>query len=178
MARLLLKTARMHARSTFFVLGFALAGCGLGDVGTGDGVNTEDDRPAEALCQADIALSGTFTPAGTPPTPDLGCVPEGTWTVNVTISDTGDCGDVPMGSSYTYTVTGAGRDRVISYTAAAGEETTLSIHAGGNGECEASFEHIWETDGGFAVALLKPWFDPGTTTIQGTATYQLWSEHP
>lgn len=174
---LLLKQLRMQGRSSWFLFAFAIGGCGLGGVGDGGGVNTEDDRPVEALCQANLTLSGTPTPPGTPPTADLGCVPEGTWTVEVTISDVGDCGDVPMGSTYTYTVTGAGRDRVIAYTGGT-EETTLSIHAGGNGQCEGSFEHIWETDGGYAVGLLKPWFDPGTTTIQGTGTYQLWSEHP
>ncbi len=127
-----------------------------------------------------MTLSGSFAPPGAPPTADLGCVPAGTWTVSVTLPDSGDCGDVPAGiDQYVYTVTGEGRDQDVVYTAASGEDVTLSIHAGGNGECEGSFEHIWPVgDGTFHVVQLKPYFEPGTLVMLGSGTYQLWSEHP
>jgi len=169
-------------RSTLFcaAIGLALAGCGLGSVGGGDDDfgYEPDPVPENALCEAQLTLTGSFTPPGTPPGAELGCVPEGTWTINVAIGDN-DCGDVPMAGTYVYTVTGTGRDQVITYSTPGAQDLALSIHAGGNGECEGSFEHIWPADGGeFHVALLKPYFDPGTTTMQGRGTYQLWTEHP
>jgi hypothetical protein len=162
-------------------LGLSLASCTLGDVGGGGPVASDDDLVPEAmLCEAKLSLSGTLAPPGGTPAPaDQGCVPEGTWTVNVTIGDS-DCGDVPTAATYVYEVVGTGRARVITYDAAAsGEELALNIHAGGNGECDASFEHISAAgEGEYHVLDLKPWFAPGTTTIQGIGTYQLWSEHP
>lgn len=179
MAGFLLKHARMIVRSTAVALGVALAGCTLGTVGGGGPVgNDEDQRPAEVLCEAQLTITGTFAPPGTPPGAELGCVPEGTWTVNVAVGDEGDCGAVPIATTYTYTVVGTGRDQMIQYTTQTGEEIWLNIHAGGNGECEGSFEHIWPAEGGFNVMLLKPWFEAGTQTMQGTGTFQVWNEHP
>ncbi len=166
------------------LLGLALvcvSGCTLGEVGDDVVVGGDDDlTPAAALCESTLTMSGTFTPPGTPPTADLGCVPEGTWAVTVTVADLGDCADAPVGSTYTYTVVGQGSDQMINYTGATGEELNSGIHAGGNGECEGTFEHIWAADasGEFHVAQLKPYFEPGTLTIQGGGTYQLWSRHP
>jgi hypothetical protein len=168
----------MIRRSMPLGLGLLLTACSLGGVGPGPGVDTENDRPPEALCEAELRLSGTLTPPGEPPTADLGCVPEGAWRVEVAVADAGDCGDVPVKATFLYTVTGTGRDQDIEYTPAASEEITLGISAGGNGQCEGSFEHIWPEGAQFAVVLLKPWFDPGSTAIQGVGTYQLWSEHP
>lgn len=169
----------MKVATTLPLLGLALAGCTLGDAsgGGGPGVDT-DVRPEEAMCEAQLTLTGTLTPPGEPPTADVGCVPEGTWTVQVTVANVGDCGEVPISSTYVYEVVGAGRDRTITYTSPGGDDANVGIHAGGNGECEGSFEHIWAAEGGYAVMLLKPWFPPGTTTIQGTGTYQIWAERP
>jgi hypothetical protein len=162
------------------MLGLALAACSPGEVGGGDDGADDDPLPEEALCNADATVSGTFAPEGTPPGAELGCVPQGVWTVNVTFPSAGDCGDVPPEiDSYVYTVTGEGRDQVIDYTAATGEDVTIGIHAGGNGECEGTFEHIWPVgDGTFHVLLLKPYFEPGTQVMLGSASYQLWSSHP
>jgi len=174
----LLSNARMHARP-LFALGFALAGCGVGDAtgpggGGGDGVDV-DERPPEVLCEAALTLSGTLAPEGEPPTADLGCVPQGTWTVDVTVGE-GDCGDVPVQSTYTYTVTGTGHDTLITYDGT--ERSTVGIHAGGDGQCLGSFEHVWQGDGGWNVLLLKPELEPGTTTIGGVGTFQLWNKEP
>lgn len=172
----------MRLRSTLFMMGLSFAAaCTPGSVGTGDDTGGDDSElPGDALCESSLALSGTLAPPGTPPAANLGCVPEGVWTVNVAAGD-GTCGDVTVATTYTYTVTGEGRDRTISFTAATGEEIALNISAGGNGECEGSFEHIWPTTDGsgeFHVVVLKPWFDPGTTQIQGTGRYQLWASRP
>lgn len=177
----------MRSRSTLLTtLGLALAftsGCTLGEVGTADDqvVGDDDDLlPAEALCESTLTMSGTFTTSvSPPPTAEEGCVPQGTWTVQVTVADVGDCDAAPVASTYTYTVTGQGPEQRITYTGTPGEELNSGIHAGGNGECEGTFEHIWAADGtDFHVAQLKPYFDPGTSTIQGQGTYQLWSSHP
>jgi len=164
----------MRARC-LFVLGLGLAGCGLGDAsGSGPSVDV-DERPPQVLCEAQLTLAGTLTPPGEPPTAELGCVPQGTWVLQVTVGES-DCGDVPVGASYTYTVTGTGHDTLISYEGP--ETTSVGIHSGGNGNCLGSFEHIWESEGGWNVLLLKPNLEPGTTTIDGVGTFQLWNEEP
>jgi hypothetical protein len=164
-------------RSAVATLGLTFASCTLGDVGGGTPTGDDDVSPQHALCDAVLELSGTLSPPGTPPTPELGCVPEGRWTVSLRVG-ANDCGDVPMAAAYTYVVTGTGRDREIAVEGADGHEVNLNIHAGGNGECEGSFEHIWPAADGFHVALLKPWFPPGSVSIVGTGSYQLWTEHP
>lgn len=173
----------MH-RSIVTTLGLALAftsGCTLGEVGDDTTPIGDDDTtlPANALCESTLTLSGTFAAeAVPPPTEDQGCVPQGTWTVQVTVSDVGDCDEAPVSTSYIYTVTGEGADETVTFTGGAGE-LTWGIHAGGNGQCEGSFEHIWEATGGeFHVAQMSPYFAPGTTTMMGSGTYQLWSKHP
>jgi hypothetical protein len=163
-------------------MGLVFAACTPGSVGTGGDDTGGDDSalPSGALCESTLTVTGTLAPPGTPPAAELGCVPEGTWTLNVAAGE-GTCGDVSVANTYTYTVTGDGRDRTIAFTAATGEDVTLGIHAGGNGECEGSFEHVWPTTDGsgeYNVVLLKPYFEPGTTTILGSGTYQLWTEHP
>lgn len=141
-------------------------------MGDDDGV-----RPEGALCEAALTLSGTFAPeAGTPAPAEQGCVPHGTWTVQVTVTDEGDCADVAVGTTYEYVIAGDGRDRTITYGGT--EDTTLGLSAGGGGECEGSFEHISAAADGVHVVLLKPYTEPGTTAILGTGTYQLWEEAP
>jgi hypothetical protein len=179
-AYLLLWNARMRTRSTLlatlFALGLGPAACTPGEVGPGgdDGVDV-DERPEGVLCETALTLSGSLTPPGTPPGAELGCVPEGTWTVNVTIGE-GDCGDVPVNATYTYVVAGVGRDQTITYDGT--EDSTLGIHAGGNGECEGTFEHLSPGDGGHNVLLLKPYFEAGSLQIVGIGQYQLWEEAP
>ncbi|MCA9676131.1 MAG: hypothetical protein KC464_13915 [Myxococcales bacterium] len=161
------------------MLGLAMAACSPGSVGGDDTVAGDDGLPELALCEAQLNVSGTFAPEGTPPTPDLGCVPQGTWTVTMAVADAGTCGDVPALSTHVYTVTGEGRDEIVTYNdPATGEEVTVGVHSGGNGECEGSFEHIWAAPEGYHVLLLKPYFEPGTQVMLGSGSYQLWSAHP
>jgi hypothetical protein len=169
----------MRARSSL-LLGLVIAGCGVGDAtgpgggGDDDGVDV-DERPPQVLCEAQLTLTGTMTPPGTPPTADLGCVPQGEWVITATVGEN-DCGEVPLSGSYTYTVTGTGHETQITYGGT--EQSTVGIHAGGNGNCLGSFEHIWQGEGGWNVLLLKPNLEPGTTTIDGTGTFQLWNKEP
>jgi hypothetical protein len=169
---------------TLTAMGVLLAcasGCGVGSVSTGDDIGDDDTTlPANALCQSELTITGTFaTSTVPPPTEDLGCVPQGTWTLEIAVADVGDCEAAPVSDTYVYTVSGEGATQMIDYTGAAGEELTSGIHAGGNGQCEGSFEHIWAaTDGEFHVAQLSPYFAPGTATMLGSGTYQLWTQHP
>jgi hypothetical protein len=167
---------------TFF-LGSALAAIGActpGSVGGDDVIGGDDDTslPGTALCEATLSLTGTMISPGTVPTEDVGCVPQGTWTVNVTVSDEGGCGSVVVPGVYTYEVVGTGHNETITSTSNTDQEDTLGIHALGSGVCEGSFEHIWAVDGGFAVILLKADATSWEQTIEGYGTYQLWSEHP
>lgn len=166
----------MRTRSTLLALCLGLPACTLGDVGPGGPGVDVDERPEGVLCEAALTVSGTLTPEGAAPTPDLGCVPQGTWTVNVTVGES-DCGDVPVNATYTYVVTGVGRDQIITYDGP--EDSTLGISAGGNGECEGAFEHIWPGElPEHHVLLLKPYFDAGSLVIQGIGQYQIWDEAP
>jgi hypothetical protein len=115
---------------------------------------------------------------GTPPTMDLGCVPQGTWTVEVTVSSEGSCGEVPMPTTYTYLVEGTGHNTTINPTNNLDQEAAVNITANSQGHCDASFEHIWPAADGYNVALLKPESPTWLQTIEGTGTYQLWAEHP
>jgi hypothetical protein len=153
--------------------------CTLGSV-DGGVVDLEDTLPDEALCEVELTLGGTLQPpGGTPASPELGCVPDGVWTVTVAAAGAGGCGELPALGTFTYQVTGEGRDRTITYTGSIDPDPVLGIHAGGNGECEGSFEHVWETgDGEFHVVLLKPYVEPGTTALLGAGSYQRWSERP
>lgn len=173
----------MHGRALrclAIVAALALPGCTLGSVDSDGPVDLDGELPGDALCEVTLTLSGALAPTGGAPAPaEQGCVPDGTWTVVVEASGAGDCGDVPPLGPYVYAIAGSGRDRTITYDGPPDEDATLGMHAGGNGECEGSFEHVWSAgDGTFHVVLLKPYVDPGTTTMQGTGTYQRWSAHP
>jgi hypothetical protein len=167
----------MRTRSTLLVMGLGLAACTPGEVGGpgGDDGVDPDERPEGVLCEQQLTMSGSLTPPGAPPTADLGCVPQGTWTVNVTIGE-GDCGDVPVNATYTYVVTGVGRDQIITYDGP--EDSSLGISAGGNGQCEGAFEHLSPGDGGHNVLLLKPYFEAGSLVIEGVGEFELWDEAP
>jgi len=171
----------MKTLTAMGVLLACAAGCGVGSVSDDVAIGDDDsDLPANALCSSDLTISGTFVSETVPPpTADLGCVPQGVWTVEVTVGAINDCGEAPVSDTYVYTISGEGSTQVIAFTGASGEELNSGVHAGGNGQCEGSFEHIWAAeDGEFHVAQLGPYFEAGTQTMQGVGTYQLWSKHP
>jgi hypothetical protein len=187
----LLAVGRMplHVRSLLAFGVFGLVGCG---VGGGDGGSSTPDAPTtplpdtgvelSALCTAQITVSGTFTaPAALNPLG--GCQPQGTWAVTATVSDKGTCATVAVKTSYSYTLSGTGRNTKIAYAKANGEEFQGNVAATGSGGCEGSFEHI-QTDGSnfdqlnLHAFLPKPTAADTELPITGTAEFQLWSQHP
>jgi hypothetical protein len=170
----------MRPTSTLFALGIALGACTPGSVGGGGGGDDVDPLPGTALCEAQLTLTGTMTPPGTPPTMDLGCVPQGTWTVEVTVASLGDCDAAPVPTEYTYSVEGTGHNETITLTNNTTQETqSLQINDPGDGTCMGSFTHIWPSDdGGYHYVTLRPDAQSWDGTISGTGTYQLWMDHP
>lgn len=137
-----------------------------------------------AVCSATLTVTGTFTvAAGVTLDSTAGCQPAGTWVVNVAVADKGTCSTVPVKMSYSYTLTGTGRDTALSYTTGTGEEFNGAVEATGNGTCEGSFDHIVSDGGKYDEINLHPQLahaTDGATTlaITGTGTYDLWAAHP
>jgi len=157
-----------------------LAGCGLGSTGGLSGGDDTAVLPDNALCQSTLTITGTLAPEGKPPTAAQGCLPQGTWTVNVAVADLGGCDAAPVKTSYTYTVTGLGHNETITYNGS-GDETELEIHADDSDgtACDGSFEHIWAGTGGdYNVVDLRPIAIPSSGTITGDGSFQLWTQHP
>jgi hypothetical protein len=155
----------------------------LGNAACDTGDSTVPPNQNEPLCTATLALSGTLvTSNGQPPPTDQGCVPAGTWKVNVAVADKGTCTATVFKPTYEYvviTVPNSPRDTKINYTPAAGEEVNKSLAAGGNGQCEGSFEHVSAGTGGqYNLVSLHPYFDKGTLVIKGSGSYELWPSKP
>ena len=166
-----------------------LMGCHVG----GDGGGGAPDAPvmppvdgpeATALCTAQLTLTGTFT-AAAPLDPALGCQPQGTWEVTATVSDQGACTTVPLQTSYSYALTGTGRDTRIAYAMkGTSEEFQANVVATGSGGCEGGFEHILPDGGNFDElnlhAFLPKSMMAGETelAITGTGVFELWAAHP
>ncbi len=171
----------MHpSKWNFSASTFALSCCLVIACDTGAATPGVDSNENEPTCTATLTLSGMLVTAnGLPPPADQGCVPAGTWNVTVQVADKGTCTDVPVKAMYQYVVAGVGRATSIDYAAAAGEEVATSLAAGGNGECEGSFEHITAASGGaYNLISLKPYFDKGTVVIKGSGSYELWPSKP
>lgn len=158
----------------------ALGACGLGSTGGLSGGDDDQSLPENALCQSTLTITGTLAPEGAP-TADQGCVPQGTWTVNVAVADLGDCDGAPVDAQYVYTVTGTGHNETITFEGS-GDETELQIHADDSDgtACDGSFEHIWAgaASGEYNVMDLRPIAIPSSGMIAGEGTFQLWSAHP
>jgi hypothetical protein len=153
------------------LLAAAPAACDVGDADPGDddddngGAGGDDDDDGAnpdlpedgASCEHELAVTGTLAPAGEPPLPDAGCVPEGTWTVTVTVGD-GDCAEVPVAETYVYVV---GKDAAGAYTYSypepvdPTEQVTMSVRAAGDGSCIGTFVHR-APDESYEL-LLKPY---------------------
>jgi len=154
-------------------LGLGLAACTtLGEVEDpppGDDAPI-DETPEGVLCQAELSITGTLVPPGDAPSPDDGCIPLGTWTLNIAMSDPGDCDEVPVDAQYIYEITG-NRDDGYEYSYVAdpdSELVRLKVTQGGPGDCEGNFEH-YAADGK-ALLLLKPF--ERDLSVSGTAYYE------
>jgi len=165
----------------------AIAGCGVGggdkvpvDSSTGGGSDTGSSG-ASITCTAQIALTGTFTaPVALDPTG--GCQPDGTWMMTATVTDAGTCANVPLKASYSYTVTGVGRNTKVAYADTGGEFQGV-FEASGDGLCIGSLEHILADGSNFDQVTLhpsipKPDAAVTTLTISGIGEFNLWNGHP
>ena len=171
------------------ILGPVLAGVFFLACGVGDDAPMGDDDDERVLCQATLAMSGTFT-ASVALNPAGGCQPIGSWNVTVALADQGNCsGTIPFKPNYQYTVSRAtvdpnDPDKVGDITDnGTGDETALQISAGGGGQCDAKFTHYTPNGAMFNEFAMRPWTDEplagGTTLpIMGEGTYTLWKEHP
>ena len=167
-----------------------LVGCSVGGDG-GGGVDASMMMPPDpdaaaprmSLCTATLALTGTFTAAATLD-PAGGCQPQGTWAVTATVSDQGTCSNVPLKTSYSYALSGTGRDTKITYTKANGEEFQGAVSASGSGGCEGSFEHVQPDGSNFDQLQLHPFLpkvpapDLMELSITGSGSFDLWMQHP
>jgi hypothetical protein len=167
-----------------------LMGCHVGGDGSGGTPDAPTTPPpadapdATALCTAQLTVTGTFT-AAAPLDPLLGCQPQGTWEMTATVSDAGACATVPLKTSYSYTLTGTGRDTKIAYVMKGnGEEFQGNVVATGSGGCEGGFEHILADGSNFDElnlhAFLPKPMAAGETelAITGTGVFDLWAAHP
>jgi hypothetical protein len=169
----------MVRQLTSLVLGLVgLAGCSVDGTEAMAPPDTGDDP---ILCTATVTLTGTFTaPVALDPTG--GCQPEGTWAVNVAVSDRGTCSTVSVKPSYNYTLSGVGHSTTVTYTGSGGEFQG-NVSATGDGACSGFFEHI-QTDGtNFDHISLHPLVPKPTAsvtqlTISGTGDFELWKRHP
>ena len=127
------------------------------------------DEPALVECTAEFSLTGTLNPPVTP-NPGAGCVPTGTWTVNLAMTDPGNCAQAfEWQAQYVYSITG---DSEIGYTYTylgdpADENVYLKVTAAG-GTCNGSFEHY--TNGTKDLLNIKAFEDD--LLITGTAYFE------
>lgn len=147
-------------------------GPGTGDDGSGDD-GTENPKPLQ--CSAELSVTGTIAPDGEPPADRQGCWPIGTWTVNVEVTDPGDCDEVPVESEYVYEVTlidpadpEAGWE--YSFPADPDSEFVFMKVTEGGGRCQGGFEH-YSADGKQFV-LLRP-FEDTDNVLAGIGEYEL-----
>jgi hypothetical protein len=126
----------------------------------------------DILCRAELAVTGNLQPPGAPPLAEEGCVPFGTWTVNVEMVDQGECQEVPFYNQYVYEVTPEPNEGgyLVVYTAEPmSENVQMKITEGGPGDCEGSFEH--HSGDGKAILVLKP--HERDLAITGHAYYEV-----
>ncbi|MCG8424736.1 MAG: hypothetical protein MJE77_43150 [Proteobacteria bacterium] len=177
-------TIREGILTSLSIFAFGLAGCGLGS-SDGDDDNPDPDQGAlGVLCTADLSVTGTFAPTNAPPAPDpndpndpgWSCVPEGKWTVDVQVSDQGNCSEVPIAAQYVYTVTVDAETE--EYIATYGDDPNSDfsyLKVSIEGPCIGNFEHF-STDGK-QVTTLRPHTadNPDDLTITGSGTYELFN---
>lgn len=164
---------------TAMILGTAvamLAACSPGEVAD---VAPPDVERVE--CTTELELTGTFATSVSPaPTAADGCVPNGTWTIDVSEVPGGECATTKYQARYIIAIAGQGRERTYTLTNPAGAaERKFGLSAGGSGECELTLEEISPaTTPKYHRLLLKPFTEAGGSVIAGSANYTLWSSKP
>ena len=138
--------------------------------GDADPLGNNDDR---IECEATFSLTGSLVPSVTPD-PDAGCVPNGTWTVDLAVLDAGNCAEAfEWEAQYVYEVTG---DNEIGFTYTyvgdpTNEDVFLKVTAAGS-LCNGSFEHY--TNGTKDLLNIKP--TEQDFNLTGTAYFERWFE--
>jgi hypothetical protein len=146
---------------------------GCSDVGSvGDGTPPDDDDVG-FNCQAELAITGAFTPDGAGVDAEGSCVPTGTWTLEVTVSDQGDCTEVPATGTYVYTVIEDELGYDVVYTDDPNSDYTFA-KVTVEGPCQGSFEH-YSADG-TQLTLLKPYTETDNVTLAGSGVYEVYPD--
>jgi hypothetical protein len=133
------------------------------------------------ICMAVMTVSGSLDPD--PEAVGDGCVPNGTWTLNVALEDDGGCTDAghpPVFlNTYTYLVSGGvtgGADddgyEVVWLEDPDDPNVDFRLKAKGGGECEATLEH-WDDDG-TTLVVLRPHEE--NLVISGSGTFEVYEE--
>lgn len=159
-----------------------------------DGAVGEDDPGplANVLCQAPLTVTGQFMSSVTPPpTADQGCVPTGSWTINVAVADNGDCSAVDVLPTYTVQIVNTApagerpNNEITVTNAPAGAEVDTGLNASGNGACNLSLDILTPapTSGQFHMVSLRTYVDPADTAARTImagpdSRFQLWKQHP
>lgn len=159
----------------------ALLACNVGDSGDGDGDGIDPGpgpepgpRQVSLACEAELSITGTLEPPGTPPTEEDGCVPEGTWTLEVSLADPGDCDPdvIEFNEVYEYSVTIDGLDEIMEYLGDDGnpDEDTYNPARSGS-TCRANLTHY--SPDGLKVVMLQPFEED--LDITGSGVFELWA---
>jgi len=159
---------------TFALLCPVLLGCGdLGTVGPGGDGDGDGDGDGQILaCQAQMTVTGSLAPSGAIPAPEDGCVPFGTWTIDVALADQGDCPDVTFDAQYVYEVSEDvdNGGYLYNYPAdPANPNVRIKVTSEG-GSCAGNFEHY--SDDGKTLILLKPFED--NLQITGSGYFEVY----
>lgn len=184
---------RTGVLSSLFAAALALgsvSGCALegvedpGGPGPSDGDNPdplddgENEDPKEVVCRAQLAVTGTIELSQAEPADRQGCWPVGTWTIDVTVADPGECDDVPIAEQYVYEIvlsdpnnTDAGWEYVFPADPD-NEYIFLKVTEGG-GRCQGSFEHY--SDDRKQFTILRP-FEESDNVLAGVGEYEFYVE--
>jgi hypothetical protein len=168
-------------RQSLAILVSATAASLIGACSPGEVADVAPPDVERVECTSEFEVAGTFaTSVSPPPTAAEGCVPNGTWTINLTEIAGGECASTKFQAQYVVVVAGQGRDKTFTLNNPAGAaERKFGLSAGGGGECEMSIEEISPaTSPKYHRLLVKPFTEPGGNVIAGSANYTLWSSKP
>ena len=157
-------------------LAVGLSACSVFDPDMGSGQNTPEnnkqtigDEQEALVCRAQLAVKGVKRPSGQLPDmeeAEAGCVPLGTWQLEVAVQDPGGCENLNVPPVFTYEVSldAGGQYQVKWLEDPANTQVQLRVGQEGPGMCKGSFTHL--SADGKASIVLKPFEqDNGITGI-------------
>ncbi len=169
-----LRSWKFLSIATFAV---GLSACSVFDPDMGSGPSTPEnntqtigDEQEGLTCKATLAVKGVKRPSGQMPDmeeAEAGCVPLGTWQLEVAVQDAGGCADLNVPAVYTYEVSldTDGQYQVKWLEDPANTQVQLRVGQEGPGMCKGSFEHR-SADGKVSITL-KPFEQDNGITGQG-----------